>query len=95
MMDDETERAYAFAARTLADTRRIIDDAAASPSTILAAVARHGIAVWQLGQHERTWQWFCTLSYKAAWGDVVYTIVYAPTMDAAIRAAAREWSKTR
>jgi hypothetical protein len=94
-MDDETERAYAFAARTLAHTRRIIEAEDATAWAILSAIKRHGVAVWQMGQHGQTWDWFCTLSHKAAWGDVFYKAEHEATPLQAVRDAAREWAKTR
>jgi hypothetical protein len=71
-------------------TREIIDNAADGVS-ILIALSQHGRAVWQIGQHGHTWDWFCTLSYKAAWGDVFWKSEHAPTMDEAIRQAAQAW----
>jgi hypothetical protein len=83
------------AARTLAHTRRIIDSEDATAWAILSAVKRHGVAMWQMGQHQVEWDWFCTLSHKAAWGDVFYKAEHQATPIQAIREAAREWSKTR
>lgn len=83
------------AAATLANTRHIIDSRWTIPDTILAALARHGVAVWQLGQHAPEYDWFCTLSHKAAWGDVFYKAEHCATLDAAVRQAAKEWSDTR
>ena len=94
-LDEETTRAYAFAAETLAHTRKQIEDPESTIVGILSAVGRHGVAVWQMGQHGQTWNWFCTLSYKAAWGDVFYKAEHMYTLREAIREAAREWSKTR
>lgn len=82
------------AATTLTATRHIIDSNE-SIDTVLWALARHGVAVWQLGQHSPAYDWFCTLSHKAAWGDVFYKAEHCATLDAAVRQAAKEWSDTR
>lgn len=94
-MSDETERAYVAAAETLANTRSLIANNEADADTILWAMARHGIAVWQLGQYGYGDTWFCTLSSKAAWGDVFHKAEHRASMLDAIMEAARVWSKTR
>lgn len=84
-----------YAATMLANTRMIIGGQFYMTDEVLTALARHGIAVWQLGQHNWQWDWFCTLSYKAGWGDVFYKAEHCATLDAAVRQAAKEWSDTR
>lgn len=75
------------------DTLGVINNPQSSSIEILTAIRRHGIAVWQLGQHDQTWDWFCQLSHKASWGDRGWTAKNCATMDEAIRAAAKEYSK--
>ena len=75
------------------DTLGVINNPQSSSEDILAAVKRHGIAIWQLGQHGNTWDWFCQLSHKASWGDRGWKAEHCATMDEAIRLSAQEYSK--
>lgn len=89
-MDDEM---MARRDALLTDTKQIIDNPFSTAADILEAVKRHGIAVWQLGQHAHEWTWFCQLSHKALWGDRGWTAKHCATMDDAIRGAAQEYAK--
>lgn len=75
------------------DTLRVINNPQSSSIEIVTAVRRHGIGIWQLGQHAHVWDWFCQLSHKASWGDRNWTALHCATMDDAIRAAAKEYAK--
>jgi hypothetical protein len=75
------------------DTLGVLNNPQSSAIEILTAIRRHGIAVWQMGQHGDTWDWFCQLSHKASWGDRGWTARHCATMDAAIRVAAQEYAK--
>jgi hypothetical protein len=85
---DYTERDALFR-----DTIRVINDPLSTGTDILSALRRHGIAIWQAGQHGDTWDWFCQLSHKAEWGDRGWTAKHCATMDEAIRVAAQEYAK--
>lgn len=84
-----------YAEQMLFSTRSAIENDAYTVEGLLRALARHGVAVWQIGQRGDDWTWDCQLSHKAAWGDVFYKATHCATLDAAVRAAAREWSDTR
>lgn len=60
-------------------------------SLVLSRIKSRGVAVWQAGQHNNEWDWFCTLSHKARWGDVFWKSEHCASLDSAICRAAAAW----